>query len=146
MQDQGIMKKVLSFFSFEGTENELEEGGIMSQEKDKNDKVVPISKRLRHPEIQVFIPLSFEESRTIADNLKFGKAIVLNLTKLDVELGKRVVDFISGVIYALDGSFKRVADGVFVFSPMHIPLSADEHSNHKDRREKESSEMFFQER
>jgi len=68
---------------------------------------VPIARRIRHTEISIYSPATFDEARIAADNLKEGRAVVLNLSRIDVENGKRIVDFLSGILYALEGSSKK---------------------------------------
>lgn len=73
-------------------------------------------------EIVVKRPTSFEEVQEIADHLKLGQALVLNLGSLSGDIARRVVDFASGVIYALDGHMQRVSDEIFLFTPPHVEV------------------------
>jgi cell division inhibitor SepF len=71
------------------------------------------------------MPKSLADAERAAENLKDGLPVILNLERADDELARRVVDFISGVTYALNGSYERVGDKVFLFTPSSI-IIADE--------------------
>jgi hypothetical protein len=69
-------------------------------------------------------PRSFEEVEEIADLLKEEQPVVLNLEETGADERRRVVDFLFGVIYAVDGDVCRVAEGVFIFTPNRISIDA----------------------
>lgn len=79
----------------------------------------------RQMEIIVLEPGAFEEAQTAADYLKTHRPIVINLRGAQKELGKRIVDFLSGVAYALDGHMHRVGDEIFLFAPHHVSITAE---------------------
>ncbi|MEW6202801.1 MAG: cell division protein SepF [bacterium] len=125
MPELGIIRKIVSFFSFESDDNDMEEAGVY---RDKEEKIVPMGKRMRQTEISIYQPHSYDDAQRIADSLKSGKAVIVNLCRLDVELGKRVVDFVSGIVYALEGCTRKVGENIFVFTPSNISLSPDDNS------------------
>jgi len=65
-------------------------------------------------------PKSFEDGRKIADDLKLKKPVVVNLEVLDHESARRCIDFLSGTIYALNGSVEKIAESVFLFAPISV--------------------------
>jgi len=77
---------------------------------------------------RVFVaePKEFEEIQIIADNFKDDIPIVINLQKVDQDLGKRVIDFCSGLTYALEGNIKKVAEKVFLITPYNVEVSSEE--------------------
>jgi cell division inhibitor SepF len=79
----------------------------------------------RQMEIIVLEPGAFDEAQTAADYLKTHRPIVINLRGTQKDLGKRVVDFLSGVTYALDGHMHRVGDEIFLFTPHHVAITAE---------------------
>jgi cell division inhibitor SepF len=94
------------------------------QEKNTNLKVV------RHPgarsyEVMVIEPRTFEESLEIVDNLRQRKTVVLNLHLLDNEQSQRIVDFLSGATHAVDGNQQKIGEGVFIFTPNNVSISAE---------------------
>ncbi len=76
----------------------------------------------------VFIsePKKFEEIQVIADNFKEDIPIVVNLQKIEQDLAKRVIDFCSGLTYALEGNISKVADKVFLITPYNVEVSSEE--------------------
>ncbi len=68
-------------------------------------------------------PLSFDEVQGIVDHLKNHKSIIVNLEAIDKDLGKRMVDFLSGATYALGGSMQKVSAGIFLFAPSNVEIS-----------------------
>jgi cell division inhibitor SepF len=76
--------------------------------------------------VHLVIPRSFNDAQQIADHCKQGIPVILNLQGVDSELSKRLVDFASGLTYALDGGMQRVADKVFLLTPQHVEVSAEE--------------------
>ena len=71
-------------------------------------------------------PVSFEEARDIANHLKERKPIVINLENVDNPTSRRIVDFLSGAVYALDGSIKKVSNGIFLIAPYNVGVMDDE--------------------
>jgi cell division inhibitor SepF len=80
------------------------------------------------PSVQVhlILPRSFNDAQQIADKFKDSIPVILNLQNADQELSKRLIDFTSGLTYALDGGMQRVADKVFLLTPRNVEVSAEE--------------------
>jgi cell division inhibitor SepF len=76
--------------------------------------------------VHLVLPRSFNDAQQIADRFKDSIPVILNLQGADNELSKRLIDFASGLTYALDGSMQRVADKVFLLTPRNVELSAEE--------------------
>jgi cell division inhibitor SepF len=70
-------------------------------------------------------PKTFEESLEVVNSLRERKSIILNLHLLDAEQSQRVVDFVSGATHALDGNQQRIGEGVFIFTPHNVCISAE---------------------
>ena len=79
----------------------------------------------RQMEIVVLEPEAFDDAQTAADYLKTHRPIVINLRGAQRDLGKRIVDFLSGVAYALDGHMHRVGDDIFLFTPHHVVIATE---------------------
>lgn len=73
-------------------------------------------------EVLILEPGTFAEAREIAEALKVKKCIILNMRRTDKELSRRIVDFLSGISYALDGFTQKVADQIYLFTPSHIEI------------------------
>ncbi|MDQ7819807.1 MAG: cell division protein SepF [Armatimonadota bacterium] len=76
-------------------------------------------------EIVVLHPRTFDDARAAADYLKMRRPVVVNLRGTSGDLARRIVDFTSGVTYALDGHLHRVAEEIFLFAPSHVVITAD---------------------
>jgi cell division inhibitor SepF len=83
--------------------------------------------------VHLVVPRSFNDAQQIADRFKAQIPVILNLQSADTELAKRLVDFSSGLTYALDGSMQRVADKVFLLTPRDVELSAEERARALER-------------
>ena len=76
--------------------------------------------------VHLVIPKSFNDAQQVADKFKDGIPVVLNLQSTDTELSKRLIDFASGLTYALDGGMQRIADKTFLLTPANVEVSAEE--------------------
>src|SRR6266542_2434860 len=87
------------------------------------------------PSVQVHlvVPRSFNDAQQIADKFKDAIPVILNLQSADPELSKRLIDFTSGLTYALDGGMQRVADKVFLLTPRNVEVSAEERARLVER-------------
>jgi cell division inhibitor SepF len=75
--------------------------------------------------VHLVLPRSFNDAQQIADRFKQGIPVILNLQSADSELSKRLIDFASGLTYALSGGMQRVADKVFLLTPRNVEVSAE---------------------
>ncbi len=76
--------------------------------------------------VHLVIPKSFNDAQQIADKFKDSVPVILNLQGTDTDLSKRLIDFASGLTYALDGGMQRIADKVFMLTPRNVEISAEE--------------------
>ncbi|MFO7571214.1 MAG: cell division protein SepF [Gaiellaceae bacterium] len=83
--------------------------------------------------VHLVIPRSFNDAQQIADRFKSQIPVIVNLQGADTDLSKRLIDFASGLTYALDGSMQRVADKVFLLTPRNVELSAEERARALER-------------
>ena len=71
-------------------------------------------------------PHSFNEAQEVADRFKEGQPVIVNLQSVDRDLGRRLIDFASGLCYGLGGSMKKVANGVYLLTPVGVDTAPDE--------------------
>ncbi|MDQ6731429.1 MAG: cell division protein SepF [Actinomycetota bacterium] len=71
-------------------------------------------------------PKSFNDVQDVADKFKDSIPVILNLQSTDTDLSKRLIDFSSGLTYAMDGGMQRIADKVFLLTPHNVEVSAEE--------------------
>jgi cell division inhibitor SepF len=85
-----------------------------------------VDQRAMRAEVHLVVPKSFNDAQQIADKFKTTVPVILNLQTAEVDLAKRLIDFASGLTYALDGGMQRVADKVFLLTPENVEVSAEE--------------------
>ena len=144
----GFFKKTLSFFGLadeEEIEMETEAGNILPDRKNIGEirqrnmnpvapkrtsrkKVSLISSVREGRKAKVFVaePKEFDEIQGIADNFKNDIPVIVNLQRVDQDISKRIIDFCSGLTYALEGDIKKVADRVFLITPSNIEVNSKE--------------------
>lgn len=84
---------------------------------------------------KVFViePQGYENSQTIGDKFKNDIPVIVNLQNEDSDIAKRIIDFCSGLTYALNGSIEKVADKVFLITPFNVEVTSDEKEILKDK-------------
>jgi cell division inhibitor SepF len=114
------------------------------EEWESEESVVPPPRRERSSrlrsvsapapaKVHLVAPRAFNDAKQIADRFKAQIPVIINLQSADTELSKRLIDFASGLTYALDGSMQRVADKVFLLTPRDVELSAEERARAMER-------------
>lgn len=83
--------------------------------------------------VYVAAPAEFADAQEIADRFRSGQPVIVNLGNAYRELAHRMIDFCSGVAYALGGSMDKVADKVFLMTPNNVEVSAEEKRRLQER-------------
>ncbi len=93
----------------------------------KQSKVVPMSssRGKSNMEVCVIKPSTVEDSREITDTLLSGRAVILNLEGLHVEIAQRIIDFASGSCYSIKGNLQKVSNYIFIITPESVDISGD---------------------
>lgn len=91
----------------------------------KQAKVVGLPTARGAMRLMVVHPQSYEQGAVLAENLKNYRPVIVNLEKMPAEEARRLLDFLSGAVFALGGQVSRVSHGIFVFTPSNIDLSGD---------------------
>ncbi|MEN6350604.1 MAG: cell division protein SepF [Syntrophomonas sp.] len=73
-------------------------------------------------------PNSFEEVQVLADHLKNRKQLILNFDNTSPEVSQRIIDFISGTTYALEGNSQQLGKNIFIFTPNNVEIAKDHRS------------------
>ena len=96
----------------------------MTETKRASDNVVNINATTQ---LQVVLvkPVEFEEASNIANHLRDKRTVVLNLESANKEISRRMVDFLSGVAYALEGKIKKVAISTYIITPYNVDIIGD---------------------
>ena len=95
----------------------------------------PVSPIAAAPAAKVHVasPIEFADAQEIADRFRNGQPVIVNLGNAYRELAHRMIDFCSGVAYALGGTMDKVADKVFLMTPTNVELSAEEKRRLQER-------------
>jgi cell division inhibitor SepF len=83
---------------------------------------IPDTSKVR---VLIYKPVSYEDTQSIIDNLKDRKPIIVNLDELDTNVAQRILDFISGAVYALSGNIRKAARNIFVVAPYNVDVSTN---------------------
>ena len=135
----GFTDKLLNMIGLGDNDDMLEEEFIENSEakkeekekkinfgfgEEKKDKVVKIHTTAQL-NLVVMQPENFEDARDIANHLKNKKPVVMNLEFVEKEVSRRIVDFLSGAVYAVDGNIQKVSNGIFVITPYNVGIMGD---------------------
>ncbi len=131
MGSRKLVDRVLNFMGFEEDEqgNELttvEEQMPVSRSSEKRQRKAVVNlPTAQQMKVAVAEPRSFDDARDIAEYLKSRRPVVVNLENVDTEEARRIVDFVSGATFALNGSQKKVGGGIFLFAPSNVEIEAE---------------------
>ncbi len=99
----------------------------------RRPELTPVPPQNAAVRVHLVVPRSFNDAQTIADRFKAYTPVILNLQGVDSELSKRLIDFASGLTYALDGGMQRIADKVFLLTPANVEVSAEQRAQLLER-------------
>ncbi|QQE75914.1 cell division protein SepF [Brevibacillus composti] len=127
-----VMNKIKGFLGleeeeyFEETvieEREDQEPVVKRQPMGRANNVVPFQTREKEG-IRLILcePRQYSDAQDIADNLRHRRPVVVNLQRVDKDQAKRIIDFLSGTVYALNGDIQKVGDYIFVCTPDHVDI------------------------
>jgi len=111
----GFFDSLKKFFGFEEEIKELTEG-------EEENLIVTDTGRVK---VVVIEPKAYDEAQEIIDNLKDGRPVVINFEETDRELARRIIDFLSGGAYALDGTTEKISNYVFLFVPKGVEITKE---------------------
>lgn len=137
-QQRRFLDKILQFMGIqeevtEEPERQLPEppesarAQAASSESPKRGRLVslPGPNRTGQFRVSVIRPRSYEEVQQIADHLKERQPVILSLEGVDKPLCRRIIDFMSGTTYALDGKVHRIGEEIFLFAPVNVAIDAE---------------------
>ena len=90
-----------------------------------NGQVLNMNSGSNKQEVVLFRPGSFNDTSKAADDLRNRKAVIVNMENVDKAMARRVVDFLSGCVYALDGDVKKIAQSAYLFCPHNMEIQGD---------------------
>ncbi|MBQ2754012.1 MAG: cell division protein SepF [Clostridia bacterium] len=125
--------KVKNLINFDGDDEDYEQdmfedipvkNNPETEFKVKKGKVVNINTTTQL-KVVVVSPDSFEEARDIAEHLKQKKPVVINLESVEKEVARRIIDFLSGAVYATEGNIQKISAGIFLVAPYNVGIMGD---------------------
>ena len=75
--------------------------------------------------VVLYQPKEFDDTKTIVDSLKSRRPVIINIEDIDTELARKIFDFCSGALYALDGHIQKISRGIFILAPNNVDVSGD---------------------
>ncbi|WP_338753920.1 cell division protein SepF [Bacillus sp. FJAT-52991] len=127
----GIKSKFKAFFLLDDDDYQLaEETDTAEQEEIKQPKsvkknVVSLQSVQKASKVILFEPRVFAEAQEIADHLKNRKAVIVNLQRIQHDQAKRIVDFLSGTVYAISGEIQQLGPKIFLCTPDNVEVSGN---------------------
>ncbi|MCI8949476.1 MAG: cell division protein SepF [Lachnospiraceae bacterium] len=103
-------------------EEEMDNRSRFLGSRNNNSKVVPMRRSM---EVTMIKPTSMEDSSEVCDYLLAGKAVVLNLEGIHMEIAQRIIDFTSGATYSIGGNLQKISNYIFIATPQSVELSGD---------------------
>ena len=111
----------------------MDEDDVLEVEQEEDNRVLseyeqPTSKVSRlagDTKMVLFEPRSFDEAEEVAKRLKENKAAVINLHKLQRDYAQRTIDFLTGVIFALDGTIQKIGHNVILCTPRNVAVHGE---------------------
>ena len=126
-----LINKMLNLVGFETEDEELiEEEGKKTTEPDfapysgRKNKIVNMPS-IAQMKVVVMQPDMFDDASIICDHLKGKKPVVVNLESAEKEVARRIVDFLSGSVYALDGTIQKVSNTIFIVAPHNVDVMGE---------------------
>ena len=89
----------------------------------RKGKVVPLNAQGQMVKMVISQPTTFEQSEEICSLLKEKKSVIVNLEYVNKDVARRIVDFISGGVYALDGHIQKISNSIFLIAPMNYEIT-----------------------
>ncbi len=131
MEENGFKDKIFSVLGFSGDEDEYDDSELEYEEEEEIEarRAPTTSGKSTYttaqasPDVLVLEPTNFEEAPGIVNKLKEEKTIVVNLKQTDFDEGRKIFDFLSGAVFALEGSLNRIAESVFILAPRMVSVS-----------------------
>jgi cell division inhibitor SepF len=108
-----------------------------SKREPRENKVVDLGSGGNQMKVVLVSPENFEAAAEIADQLREKRPVLMNLEKTSKDVARRLIDFLSGVAYALEGKIKRVASNTYIITPYNVDIMGGDGS------EPDNSELYF---
>jgi cell division inhibitor SepF len=98
---------------------------VKPQKQPKQQNVVSLQSVQKSSKVILIEPRVYAEAQDIADHLKNRRAVVVNLQRIEHDQAKRIVDFLSGTVYAIGGDIQKIGSSIFLCTPDNIEVSGN---------------------
>ena len=122
--DQEVENEDVYEFDEGKDEDEETKGGIFGSIGSKKSKIVNMP-QVQSVKMVITQPTSFEQSEEICNYLKEKKSIIVNLEYVNKDVARRIIDFLSGAVHALDGYSQKVSNSIFLIAPANYDIESD---------------------
>lgn len=124
----GWIDKVLHFIGFSDNYVEEDEDDVPQVIEGSSRKRAPVLSLHSSPDLKIVVvsPTSFEESEKLASHLKNRRPLIINFDNVPKETAQRIIDFLSGAVFALNGGTWKVTAETFLFIPSNISIYSEE--------------------
>lgn len=123
--EEAVVKKPLFSFRRKSKNSYDEEEEYEAGEEADNTIIPFLTKQEEGETVRVIKPQEFNEAQIVAEFLKEGKTIVVNLEGIEISQAQRIIDFIGGASFAVNGSLKAISNNIFIVAPGNIEVSGD---------------------
>lgn len=135
---RSFMDKVLNFLGFVAEDVQVDEEELVEEPEPVSPRrakprVVSLQSAQRQFKVVVFEPKSFDDVQGIVDQLKNHRPVIVNLEETERSLAKRVVDFMSGAVYALAGGMQQINPSIFLFTPANVEITLGPRAEPRER-------------
>lgn len=129
-----IVSKMKTFFALEDDEYEYEERYVeeetvpakvnkQTQQQQKQQNIVSLQSIQKSSKLVLLEPRAYADAQEIADHLKNRRGVVVNLQRISPDQARRIVDFLSGTVYAIGGDIQRIGSNIFLCTPENVDVS-----------------------
>lgn len=129
-EKEGFKNKIIKVFGMEDLDDEPFEDEYEDEYEESTTREEPVQAQVpvrqtpsSAPDVLVLDPVDFNEAPGIVNKLKQDKTVVVNLKQADFDEGRKIFDFLSGAVFALEGSLNRIAESVFILAPHQVSVS-----------------------
>lgn len=109
----------------EEVEEEVELPAKQQKQPPKPQNVVSLQSVQKSSKVILIEPRVYAEAQEIADHLKSRRAVVVNLQRIEHDQAKRIVDFLSGTVYAIGGDIQRIGSNIFLCTPDNVEIAGN---------------------
>ncbi|MEH6946271.1 cell division protein SepF [Bacillus sp. JJ634] len=133
-----IVSKFKSYFALddeyeykeEVVEKEVEEPKVVKTSKPapvnaSNNNIVSLQSVQKSSKVVLLEPRAYADAQEVADHLNNKRAVVVNLQRIQRDQGKRIVDFLSGTVYAINGDIQKIGTDIFLCTPANVDVSGN---------------------